>query len=222
MTHNASSSHICFLVCRTTMIGLFSLSLIASGRSQDVPQDPRIFGGPERKLYIGVLTKLPLKFNVKNVTSERWVHELEVEITNTSDKPIYYIDMYLFMSGVKFQGKQMGFWLHYGRVKLVDFSESLLPTDVPIKPGGKHTFKIDEGEAKSWDSFKSQEGRPEPKFMEILFQRINFGDGTGFETTAGEPVDIHKKVSRAGPRRTERRLGGYAQQQTVSYRPRCR
>jgi len=204
MTHKASSNHLYKLTSRIAVVALSLLSLNATGNSQTVRQDPRIFGGPERRLYNGVPTKLPLKFDVKNVISQRWVHDLEVEVTNTSDKPIYYMDMYVFMSGVKFQGKQMGFWLHYGRVKLVDFSEPLLPEDVPIKPGGKHTFKIDEGDAKSWDSLRSQEGKAEPKNLELLFQRINFGDGTGFQNTAGEPVNIHQEVSRAGPWRTER------------------
>jgi len=170
-------------------------TMIAKGNSQDVPQDSRIFGGPERKLYNGVPPKLPLRVNVKNVTSEKWVHELEVEITNTSDKPIYFLDLYIFMSGVKFQGKPMGFWLHYGRVQLISFSEPILPDDDPIKPGEKHTFKIQEADAKGWDTFKIQEGRAEPKHLELMFQGINFGDGTGFRNTSGEPVNIHRKVT---------------------------
>ena len=161
--------------------------------SQEIAEDPRIFGGPERKLYNGVPTKLPLTFDVKNVTSERWVHELEVEVTNTSDKPIYFISMYIIPIGVKFQGTQMGYWLHYGRAKLLEFSEPLLPEDVPLKPGGKHTFKISEGEANGWDTLRAQEGRAEPKFLKLLFQGINFGDGTGFQDTSGAPIDLKKK-----------------------------
>lgn len=196
MIYNASSNHLYKLITGIAVLAFFSVLPTATGvvSSQDVSQDPRIVGGPERRLYNGVPTKLPLKFDIKNVTSETWVHELEVEVTNTSAKPIYYMDMYIFMSGVKFQGVRIGFWLKYGRVQLISFSEPLLPEDVPIKPGGKHTFKISESDAKGWDTLRVQEGKAEPKFLKLLFQRINFGDGTGYQTTAGQPVDIKKKI----------------------------
>lgn len=197
MAHNASSSRHYKLIMGLAVLALISIVRGATGvaTGQRLSEDPRIFGGPERKLYNGVPTKLPLTFDIKNVTSERWAHELEVEVTNTSDKPIYYLDMYIFPVGVKVRGTQLGYWLQHGRVALISFSEPLLPEDVPIEPGKKHTFKISEGEAKAWDIFKIQEGWADPKYLKLLFQRINFGDGTGFQTTSGKPVNIHQKVS---------------------------
>lgn len=171
-------------------------------RGQRLSEDSRVFGGPERKLYNGVPAKLPLAFAVRNVTSERWVHDLEIEVTNTSDKPIYYMDMYVFLVGVKGpEGSTIGYWLKYGRIQLISFLEPVLPEDVSIAPGEKYTFKISKSDAKSWEVLKAKEGRAEPKSLKLLIQRINFGDGTGFRTTSGKPVNIHRKVSRAGPSR---------------------
>jgi hypothetical protein len=78
-------------------------------------------------------------------------------------------------------------------------SEPLVPEDVPIKPGEKHIFKISEADARSWDILRKKESRAELKHLKVLFQNINFGDGTGFTTTSGKPVNIHRKVNRAGP-----------------------
>ncbi|MGH9972062.1 MAG: hypothetical protein ACREBG_30315 [Pyrinomonadaceae bacterium] len=213
MTHNPSSNHLYKLVMRIAVLALISVLPGATGvvTGQRLAEDPRIFGGPERKLYNSVPTKLPLAFDVQNVTSEKWVHELEIEVTNISDKPIYYMDMYVFLVGVKFQGANVGFWLKYGRVQLKDFSEPLLPEDVPIKPGEKHTFKISESDAKGWDTLKVREGKAEPRFLKLYFQQINFGDGTGFGNNTGRPINIHQKVSRAGPSRLEPRFDSYPQ-----------
>lgn len=52
-------------------------------------QDSRIFGGPERKLFNGIPKRVPLRVNVRNLTNESWAHDLEIEVLNTSDKPIY-------------------------------------------------------------------------------------------------------------------------------------
>lgn len=213
MTHKASLNHLYSLIFRIVVLALFPLSLTAIIKSQNVPQDPRIFGGPERRLYNGVPTKLPLKFDVKNVTSERWVHELEIEVTNSSDKPIYYLDMVLFLVGAKalVGNLDISFWIHYGRVELKDFSEPLLPGDIPIKPGQKHIFKIPESNAKTWDYLRTKEGRAEPRHLKLLFQQINYGDGTGFTNTAGEPVNKYRKITRAGPLRLELRFEDYPQ-----------
>src|SRR5688572_29090390 len=134
MTYNASSNHLYKLTSRIAVVALSLLSFNATGNSQNVTRNPRIFGGPERKLYNGVPTKLPLEFEVRNVTSDRWVHDLEIEITNTSDKPIYYLDMRIFLVGAKAPvgNLDINYWLKYGRIELISISEPVVPEDVPI------------------------------------------------------------------------------------------
>lgn len=198
MTHNPSSNRLFRLIFSLTFV---SFVLVLTPRtdvviSQNLPEDSRIFGGPERKLYNGVPSKVPLKFKIRNVTSEKWVRDLEVEITNTSDKPIYYMHMYVMVPGAKDPGTghQIGFLLKFGRIQLIDFNEPIRADDVPIKPGESHTFKISEGDASGWENLQRKNGKAEPKAVELVFQLINYGDGTGFRNTSASPVNIHRKV----------------------------
>ena len=180
--------------------GLFSLIDKASSQGPEqqisTPQIEMVPPEQEKKFHIGVPAHLPLKIKVKNVNSKRWVHDIEVEVTNTSEKAIYFLDFYIVLPGINgLMGSRVGFWLHYGRPELIDFSAPVLPDDVPLQPGEKYTFKIPESSAKGWDYLREKEGRPEPKVIKLIFQGLNFGDGTGYSDTSGAPVNIHKKMS---------------------------
>jgi len=194
------------LVVTAAVVSLLGINGVAS--SQQQPQQDSSPGNPssqgaaarERKIGIGIPKHLPLKFEIRNLNSDRWVFDLEIDVTNTSTKPIYFLDFFITMPGYKSKmtGNQLGFWFSYGRIELVDFAEPLLADDIPLAPGEKHTFKIREGLAKGWEEESKREGRPEPKVLNLQFQGLNFGDGTGFVSTAGQPVNIHKKTGGAG------------------------
>jgi hypothetical protein len=191
------------LVVAALAITLLGINSVASSQQQEpTPGNPSSQGAAarERKIGIGIPKHLPLKFEIKNLNSDRWVYDLEIDVTNTSTKPIYYLDFFITMPGYKnkITGNKLGFWFSYGRIELVDFAAPLLPDDIPIAPGEKHTFKIRESLAKGWEEQSKSEGRPEPKILSLQFQELNFGDGTGFVTTAGEPVNIHRKSGGAG------------------------
>ena len=178
------------------------VGLVEPVSSQEPAQEPAkqeiemVPPGQEKRFAIGVPPHLPLRIKVKNVNSKKWVHDIEVEATNTSDKPIYYLDFYIMLSGIQSStGNKVGFWLHYGRPQLIDFTAPVQADDVPLKPGEKYTFKIPESSANGWDHSREKEGTPEPKGMKLIFQRINFGDGTGYSDTSGAAVNIHKKMS---------------------------
>src|SRR5262249_31090241 len=129
------------LVVATTAVTLLAVRSDASS-----PQDPKpvIQESPdsaahekkEKKIGIGVPKHLPLKFEVRNLDSDHWVYDLEIVVTNTSTKPIYYLDFFITMPGFKSKitGNKLGFWFRYGRIQLVDFAEPLLPDDLPIAP----------------------------------------------------------------------------------------
>jgi len=152
--------------------------------------------GLEKKLGIGVPSHVPLKIKVNNLNHKKWVHDLEVEVTNISDRPIYFLSLYLILPESKgLLGSKVGFWLSYGRAELIDFSAPLKPDDKPFQPGEKYTFKIPESSAKGWDYLREKEGRPEPRVMKLTFQELNFGDGTGYSDSSGAPVNIHKKIN---------------------------
>ncbi|MGH9960972.1 MAG: hypothetical protein ACREBC_28280 [Pyrinomonadaceae bacterium] len=128
------------------------------------------------------------------MNSKKWAHDLEIEVTNTSERAIYFFHFFVSLPEIKgLAGNTYAFWLHYGRGKLLDFSTPLEKDDVPLLPGEKYTFKLSEGDAKGWDYMREKEGRPEPTRIVIQFQSINFGDGTGYDDL--KPVDTRKKIN---------------------------
>ena len=154
--------------------------------------------GQEKQLRMRMGAEIPLKFHVKNLNSKRWAHDLEVEVTNTSNRPMYFFDFFVTLPEVKGStGHTIGFWMHYGRGKLVDFSTPLEKDDVPLLPGEKYTFKISEGHAKAWDRMREKEGMSEPTRILIEFQSVNFGDGTGYDDV--KPVDTRKRINSNKP-----------------------
>lgn len=150
----------------------------------------------ERELEDNIPKHLPLKIKVRNLKSEKWVREFALEITNTSDKPIYYFRMFLDLPDVKAEdGINLGFPLKYGRGELISFAVPLEPDDVPIKPGETYILQIPEQLQQGWERFVARRGiaKDEPKKIKFIFQILNFGDGTGFRAPSGIPFDIHKR-----------------------------
>jgi hypothetical protein len=145
---------------------------------------------------------LPIKVKVKNLNNEKWTRELEIDVTNTGEKPIYALHFALVSHEIQSEdGHDLAVaMIHYGRWALIDFDAPLQPDDVAIQPGETHTFKISEGESRGWEDILKRRNLPkeEPKKVRLVFNLINFGDGTGFWTTGGVPVDMHKKRASKG------------------------
>jgi hypothetical protein len=202
VTHHRQFSQRLYTVFFSILLVLVGFSFFTTPQvvsSQEVAptKDSKIFGGAERRLYNGTPTKVPLKFEVRNLSRNTWVHDLEIAVTNTSSKPIYYLHMYITVPGAKdpVTGHPIGFLLKYGRIQLIDLKEPVQPDDIPIKPGATHVFKISESDAKSWETMQRQKAVEEPKEIELIFQVLNFGDGTGHMMNSGSYVDVNKKVS---------------------------
>jgi hypothetical protein len=159
----------------------------------------------ERELEDRIPKHLPIKVKVKNLNSEKWARDVEVEVTNTGDKPIYHLSLSLFFVDVKMEnGDQIGFPLRYGRPEMVDVNVRAIPEDVPIKPGEAYVFKATKGLALGWEKFKTKHNKPHPKKVGLRFDALNFGDGTGFLTTGGLPVsNSQTSKSSCGEQRKE-------------------
>jgi hypothetical protein len=175
-------------------IFLCSIQIVLSRAQQQESTD--VPPGQEKQLKNTVPAHLPLKVKVKNLNSKKWMHDLEVEVTNTSDKPIYFLDFHIMLPEITSpSGNNIGFALRYGRIQLVDYTTPIEPDDVPIQPGETHVFKVPESSANGWEAFKTKENKPEPKKVRLIFQQINFGDGTGYGDAGGRYIDIHKKIN---------------------------
>ena len=121
---------------------------------------------------------------VRNLQNEQWWRDLEVEVKNTSDKPIYYIGFLIALpdTGSPKEGspKSDGMWgvhLNFGRPALGDVRAGRAEAgDLPLEPGESYVFKIPENVQGTFSR------RPESHARKVLLEvvEVSFGDGTGF------------------------------------------
>ncbi len=142
---------------------------------------------------IGVPKHIPLKIKVKNIKNEKWAHDLEIEVTNKSGRPIYYLSFVVKPQSENLAEENVAFWLHYGRPQLNNFSTPLENTDVPLLPDETTVLKIPESQADGWETGRAKNNKPQPKKVGLIFQALNFGDGTGYFDAQGTPVEKDKE-----------------------------
>ncbi len=174
------------------LLGLFVV-LCAIGMVSSTAQSTE-----ERDLEDKIPKHLPIKVKIKkekekafkDLNNEKWARDLELEVTNTGDKAIYFLALQLILPEIKSpDGYPMGFSLRYGRIELINLAAQILTQDIPILPGQSHVFKLSEKKARAWEVFASEMKLPktEPKKVQLQFYVLNFGDGTGFQTKLGTP-----------------------------------
>lgn len=150
----------------------------------------------EREIEDRIPVHVPIKVKVNNLVkvkdlkNDNWLGDLEIEVKNIGDKPIYFLRLGLTFVDVKTDsGNEIGYSLVYGRAELIDIDQRAEPEDVPILPGDIHVFKLHESYVKGWNWYRTRvEKKPHPKKIAIIFDTINFGDGTGYVTSGGLPV----------------------------------
>lgn len=150
-----------------------------------------------RHLPIAVRLKAEKENKFRDLRNEKWVREFELEVKNTGDKPIYFIQFDLAPDlGKPPTERTLTLTIQYGRNELAYFETVLTAEDIPIKPGEKVFLKIRPDEMDGWDHFKEVELWPEhwskPKKVSLFFEALSFGDGTGFEGGDGTPHERRK------------------------------
>lgn len=164
-----------------------------------------------RELRTRTFNRMPLKVKeVRNLQKgeEEWFRDLEIEVENISDKPIYFISLIIEFPDIPAPPPQMredgstpassttGFWLSFGARRLGDVKKLATPDDISLRPGETYVFKIPEGWVKGFEHMKKEKNLPPEAAnkMELEFDIISFGDGTGY--IAGEKrVYPRKKVT---------------------------
>ncbi|HEX8147048.1 MAG TPA: hypothetical protein VF591_07715 [Pyrinomonadaceae bacterium] len=154
----------------------------------------------EREVKEKIPKHLPIKVKVKrperlkDAENEDWLGEVELEVTNTGTKPIYYLHISVYMPDVFApSGRNYGYGFEYGRVELISFGEPVRPDDVPIQPGGVVVLSVPAGEAEGWKRGRAKGEMTNPKRLEFIFDVLNFGDGTGFVGSDGGPIPERKE-----------------------------
>jgi hypothetical protein len=129
--------------------------------------------------------RLPLKVVVKNrelvadPKNESWLRDLEVEVTNTGSRPVYFVSLLLLLPGAKMGGLQPVYKLRFGNPALGSFTAIARPEDVPLAPGESAVVKVSEGEALMWEKWRARGAATEPQKLVLVLHQLNFGDGTG-------------------------------------------
>ena len=203
------------------VVSLISLVVLCGVRLVSTAQSP-VEG---RELEDSTPAHLPIKVKLKNaekvkdLSNENWLADLEIEATNTGSKPIYFLYIVLKLPEVKHDdGIMMAYQLRYGRAELVDILAPVQSDDVPIQPGESTILKVPVNSIAGWKLFKAKRNIPNPKKLKLVFQLINFGDGTGFMRTDGIPLPRSKKQSLNTPCQ-EGKEKGYAVSSDASAPP---
>lgn len=122
---------------------------------------------------------VPLKVEFKNYDSENWVHDLDIIVTNTGNKPIYFLFLSLTLDVKSENGNVRGFGLPFGNGELHSTETEAKPGDLSIAPNASYTFKIHNNSADGWDLRKATGNFIEPTKGFLALGFINYGDGTG-------------------------------------------
>lgn len=154
----------------------------------------------ERKAQIEHASQMPEATTVsisaiRNLQSEQWHRDLEIEVQNNSAKPIYHLEVDLYLPEIdttEADGvpRHYAFPLIFGRKELMKRGNYATSTDVAISPGGKEVFRIPEPYWKGLESFLSEKNIPisKVKNFRIRIYSVSFGDGTGFKM--GRPFSL--------------------------------
>jgi hypothetical protein len=149
----------------------------------------------ERELVEKIPKHLPIKVKIKKPEklkdkgNEDWLGDVELEVTNTGTKPIYYLHISVFLPDVfSPSGHNYGFNLEYGRTALAALDEPVRPDDVPIRADEVVILKVPAGNARAWKLSRANGKAANPKKLEFIFDYLNFGDGTGYVGSTGKPL----------------------------------
>lgn len=161
---------------------LFTLVLLFLGiPAQAQDEKPEIINN--------VPKNIPLKVEIiEPAKTEDYPEGIQIKVTNTGDKPIYSIRMFLDIDdsekkviGPNGKVAWMGFPLDYGRKELNSaFKELPTEGDVPIKPNEIYIFKVSAYRAKNFRTYFLKHEFSPVRLYRLRFQDLTFGDATGF------------------------------------------
>lgn len=152
--------------------------------------------------HVPLKVKLKSEKSFKDLKNKGWARELEIEVTNTGSKPIYYLYVVIVMPDVLVGGHRLTMRTTYGRTELGLPETPVEPDDVPVLiPGQSLTIKLPERKVRGYERSRDDEGRPDPKVVEFEIQAVKFGDGTSFRGRKGMLwSEATKKQSSNAPR----------------------
>lgn len=162
------------------VFGTASIFLIKGIYALGISQSPE--SKQERKLKTRDFKDIPVAFvEVRNLQSDTWYEDLEIELKNVSDKPIYVLTAYLEFPEDMVGGTMYGIRLSWGEPKKLDFRKYAAVEAEHVEPGNTLILTIPEMYRKGLSAMHRM--RPQAtKNLRLWFEKIYFGDGTGFDS----------------------------------------
>jgi hypothetical protein len=169
-------SRLLFLLCATTFL------------MSSVSQTPRTYKIHSLERLQTVLNEVVKVENIHKLQSSNFPQDFEIEMRNISKKPIYFMHVVVIFSETSrlgLGGPPVGFQVSFGNRKLINISNPPDPTDIPAKPGETFVLKPAAESVKGVRKyFENKVGSNNVENalsnVVLVFQTINFGDGTGY------------------------------------------
>lgn len=163
------------------------LMLASRQTSSSAAWQERIF---ENKIPAHIPVKIKIKKDkeesFKDLKNEKWLREFELEVTNTGDKPIYFLHIMLGTNVKDSEdGLELMYPLSYGRADLGSIVTKATSDDIPIKPGETQILRL--GEVPVWEQGVREKRWPQSTKFTAEIQLLSFGDGTGYFGTKPYP-----------------------------------
>lgn len=151
---------------------------------------------PSRRLFENRIPEhLPIKVKIKlekekqfrDLNNDNWARDLELEVKNIGNKPIYFLRFLLEVPEAKIADSHQVFVIGYGRLALADLNNRPTTEDVPIEPGETKVLTIEDVGVRGWDQARDHRLVPRIHGVRVTIEDLNFGDGTGFFGKTGAP-----------------------------------
>ena len=182
-----TASHcIAVLLLLSTSAGISSKAQSLSG-----PATERVL---RNRLHERVPVKIKLRedceASFKDLNNHTWPSHFAIEVTNTGDKPIYYLALFLRTNSEGGTTRLMGededkraghlvIDVRYGNNRFGDIVTKANSEDVPLIPGQTVVLTCHEGEAAAIQRGFSEGREADPTRVDIILSVLSFGDGTG-------------------------------------------
>ena len=142
---------------------------------------------------------LPLKIKFEKAETEDLLATINVKVTNTGNKPIYFLLLDIVPTDITDnKGIKFSFRLTYGEMKFYTPSEYASIEDKPILPGESTELSVDPKVLEGWNQRLDKDKKLKPKHFEFNFRFLSFGDGSGFWSSDGQPFSGRLKTGRNG------------------------
>ncbi len=164
----------------TVILAVVGVLVLGSRQtSSSAALQDRIF---ENKIPAHIPIKIKIKKekeqSFKDLKNEKWLREFELEVTNTGNKPIYFLYISLGTNVKVDNDLEMAYSLTYGRAELGDIVTKATSDDIPIKPGDTINLKM--GAVPYWEKGVREKLWPDSTKFTAEIQGLSFGDGTGY------------------------------------------